>query len=48
MTKTCDGILKNWAYWLKYVYGFDQYEPEMYAEYDDTADYSDGTLHSLI
>ena len=20
----------------------------MYAEYDDTADYSDGTLHSLI
>jgi hypothetical protein len=35
-------VTKNWAFWLKYLYGYAGYETSLYLGYDDTVDYSDG------
>ena len=37
-----DMLEKDWAYWLKYVYGYQGYEPSLYDDYDHAADYGDG------
>ena len=39
---TADEVTKNWAFWLKYLYGYAGYETSLYLGYDDTVDYSDG------
>merc|ERR1712228_1099975 len=35
-----DDLVRRWAYWLKYVWGYSGYESSLYAHYDDTVDYS--------
>jgi len=35
-----DHLVEVWAYWLKYVYGYQGYATSLYHNYDDTADYS--------
>merc|ERR1712228_526100 len=35
-----DDLVRRWAYWLKYVWGYSGYESSLYAHYDDTIDYS--------
>merc|ERR1712226_1063815 len=37
-----DQTAKDWAYWLKYLWGYTGYDTALYADYDDTADYSAG------
>ena len=37
-----DQLEKDWAFWLKYLYGYSGYETSMYADYDDTVDYTKG------
>merc|ERR1712076_135173 len=37
-----DQTAKDWAYWLKYLWGYTGYDTSLYADYDDTADYSHG------
>lgn len=37
---TMDALVKDWAYWLKYVWGYSGYHASLYAAYDDTIDYS--------
>jgi len=37
-----DAITEDWAYWLKYVWGYSGYDTSLYANYDDTVDYSRG------
>ena len=36
---------KDWAYWIKYLFGYQGYDTSLFADYDDTVDYSktDGT-----
>ena len=41
---TMDQLVKDWAYWLKYVWGYSGYDTSLYAEYDDTVDYSNDTF----
>ena len=36
-----DTDLKNWAYWLKYIYGYQGYESSIYQDFDPSANYSD-------
>ena len=36
-----DQLLKNWAYWLKYFYGFQGYETSIYQDFDPSQDYTD-------
>ena len=36
-----DQVLKNWAYWLKYFYGFQGYETSIYQDFDPSQDYTD-------
>ena len=38
-----DQLTEDWAYWLKYVWGFSGYDTALYANYDDTVDYSRGS-----
>merc|ERR1712151_804791 len=40
-----DQMHQDWAYWLKYLWGYSGYDTALYADYDDTGDYSinDGT-----
>lgn len=35
-------MTRDWAFWLKYLYGYQGYETSLYLSYDDTADYSSG------
>lgn len=37
-----EGEIEAWAYWLKYIYGFQGYDSAVYADYDDTANYGAG------
>ena len=37
-----DVLVQDWAFWLKYVYGYQAYNDDLYAVYDDTVDYGDG------
>jgi hypothetical protein len=37
-----DQMRQDWAYWLKYLWGYSGYDTALYADYDDTADYSHG------
>ena len=39
---TADQLVRDWAFWLKYVYGYQAYDDELYIGYDDTTDYGDG------
>ena len=36
-----DTALQNWAYWLKYTYGYQGYEQSLYQDFDPTQNYSD-------
>lgn len=36
-----DVALQNWAYWLKYTYGYQGYESSIYQDFDPSANYSD-------
>jgi len=36
-----DTVLQNWAYWLKYTYGYQGYEQSLYQDFDPTQNYSD-------
>ena len=36
-----DLALTNWAYWLKYTYGYQGYESSIYQDFDPSANYSD-------
>merc|ERR1719273_2366171 len=36
-----DTVVRNWAYWLKYLYGFQGYETSIYQDFDFGADYTD-------
>ena len=36
-----DTVLRNWAYWLKYTYGYQGYETSIYQDFDPTQNYSD-------
>jgi len=36
-----DLALTNWAYWLKYTYGYQGYESSIYQDFDPAANYSD-------
>lgn len=38
-----DQLTEDWAYWLKYQWGFSGYDTALYANYDDTVDYSRGS-----
>ena len=40
LNDTLDQMEKDWAFWLKYFYGYDGYETGIYKDYDDLADYS--------
>jgi hypothetical protein len=33
-------VEQDWAFWLKYIYGYQGYDSAVYADYDDTANYS--------
>jgi len=35
-----DTVVRNWAYWLKYLYGFQGYETSIYQDFDFGEDYS--------
>ena len=35
-------LSKDWAYWIKYLFGYSGYDTALYADYDDTFDYSHG------
>merc|ERR1712060_864393 len=35
-----DQLRTDWAYWMRYVYGYSGYEATFYNSYDDTVDYS--------
>ena len=37
-----DQMEKDWAYWIKYLWGYSGYDTALYADYDDTVDYSHG------
>jgi hypothetical protein len=37
-----DQTTQDWAYWLKFIYGFQGYETSIYQFYDDTVDYGAG------
>jgi len=37
-----DQMNQDWAYWLKYLWGYTGYDTALYADYDDTVDYSHG------
>ena len=39
---TADDVVRDWAFWLKYLYGYQGYETSLYLSYDDTVDYSAG------
>ena len=39
---SADQLVRDWAFWLKYVYGYQAYDDDQYEGYDDTADYGDG------
>ena len=39
---SADQLVRDWAFWLKYVYGYQAYDEDAYEGYDDTADYGDG------
>merc|ERR550539_2148721 len=34
-----DTVVRNWAYWLKYLYGFQGYETSIYQDFDFGANY---------
>ena len=34
-----DTTVKNWAYWLKYFYGFQGYETSIFQDFDPSANY---------
>jgi hypothetical protein len=36
-----DADLQQWAYWLKYVYGYQGYDQSIYQDFDPSQDYSD-------
>ena len=36
-----DQVVRNWAYWLKYLYGFQGYETSIYQDFDPSQDYTD-------
>ena len=36
-----DTVVRNWAYWLKYFYGFQGYETSIYQDFDPSRDYTD-------
>ena len=36
-----DTAVKNWAYWLKYFYGFQGYESSIFQDFDYGQDYTD-------
>ena len=36
-----DTVVRNWAYWLKYLFGFQGYETSIYQDFDFGADYTD-------
>jgi hypothetical protein len=35
-----DSDLQRWAYWLKYVYGYQGYDQSIYQDFDPSQDYS--------
>ena len=37
-----DQLVMDWAYWMKYLWGYAGYDTALYANYDDTRDYSQG------
>jgi hypothetical protein len=37
-----DATTQNWAYWLKFIYGYQGYQTSLYQHYDDTVDYGAG------
>jgi hypothetical protein len=39
-----DDMTQTWAYWIKYLFGYSGYDTALYADYDDTFDYSDGAF----
>merc|ERR1712226_1822375 len=39
---TMDQLVMDWAYWMKYLWGYAGYDTALYANYDDTRDYSLG------
>ena len=39
---TADGIVQDFAYWLKYLYGYTGFETSIYHDYDDTINYGAG------
>jgi hypothetical protein len=39
-----DDMSKDWAYWIKYLFGYSGYDTALYADYDDTFDYSHGAF----
>jgi hypothetical protein len=36
-----DTVVRNWAYWLKYLFGFQGYETSIYQDFDFGANYTD-------
>jgi len=43
-----DELTLDWIYWLKYVWGYSGYDTSLYANYDDTVDYSRGADGSHV
>merc|ERR1712232_289275 len=39
-----DDMTQDWAYWIKYLFGYSGYDTSLYADYDDTFDYSHGAF----